>query len=161
MTIISLIRSSLAHYWRTNLAVVAGVAAAVTVLSGALLVGESVRGSLRDLVEARLGATDLAVVSQEFFRTALADDLKGDAAFARDFRDITPMISATGVAADQASGRRASRVQVYGDVAVATYYSRGYYGPEGSGRALYFKETDVLVCRAGGWKIVHIHVSGA
>jgi len=82
---ISLIRASLAHYWRTNLAVVAGVAAAVTVLSGALLVGDSVRGSLRDLVEARLGATDLAVVSQDFFRAALADDLKSDAAFARDF----------------------------------------------------------------------------
>ena len=110
----SLIRASLRHYWRTNLAVVAGVAAAVTVLSGALLVGESVRGSLRDLVEARLGATDLAVVSQDFFRAALADDLESDGAFARDFRDITPLISAQGVATGQTSRRRVSRVQVYG-----------------------------------------------
>src|SRR5262245_30115674 len=114
MTSLSLIRSNLTHYWRTNLAVVAGVAAAVTVLSGALLVGESVRGSLRDLVEARLGRTDLAVVSQDFFRAALADDLKNDPAFGRDFRDITPMISAQGAATGQASRRRASRVQVYG-----------------------------------------------
>ena len=114
MNSISLIRASLAHYWRTNLAVVAGVAAAVTVLSGALLVGDSVRGSLRDLVEARLGATDLAVVSQDFFRAALADDLKSDAAFARDFRDITPLVSAQGVATGQTSRRRISRVQVYG-----------------------------------------------
>ena len=36
-----------------------GVATAVAVLAGALLVGDSVRGSLRDLVLQRLGSTDL------------------------------------------------------------------------------------------------------
>ena len=40
---------SLTYYWRTNVAVVLGVATAVSVLAGALLVGDSVRGSLRDL----------------------------------------------------------------------------------------------------------------
>jgi ketosteroid isomerase-like protein len=52
------------------------------------------------------------------------------------------------------------RVQRYGDVAVVTYHSRGSYGPEGKERTLYLKETDVLVKRPSGWKIVHIHVSG-
>lgn len=52
-------------------------------------------------------------------------------------------------------------VQVHGDTAVATYFSRGRYGPEGAARTAYYKETDVLVRRAAGWKIVHIHVSGA
>ena len=46
-------RRSLRHYWRTNLAVVLGVSIAVAVLSGALMVGVSVRASLRDLVLAR------------------------------------------------------------------------------------------------------------
>ena len=41
-----LVHRSLAHYWRTNVAVVIGVAIAVAVLAGALLVGESVRASL-------------------------------------------------------------------------------------------------------------------
>jgi ketosteroid isomerase-like protein len=50
-------------------------------------------------------------------------------------------------------------VRVFGDVAVVTYYSRGSYGPEGKGRMLYLKETDVLARREGAWKIVHIHVS--
>jgi ketosteroid isomerase-like protein len=50
-------------------------------------------------------------------------------------------------------------VQVLGEAAVVTYYSRGSYGPEGKGRMLYLKETDVLARREGGWKIVHIHVS--
>jgi ketosteroid isomerase-like protein len=51
------------------------------------------------------------------------------------------------------------KVQVFGDTAVATYYSRGSYGPEGKARTLYLKETDVLVKRAGRWKLAHIHVS--
>ena len=49
------------------------------------------------------------------------------------------------------------KVQLYGDVAVVTYFSRGSYGPEET--VAYLKETDVLVRRANGWKIVHIHVS--
>jgi ketosteroid isomerase-like protein len=50
-------------------------------------------------------------------------------------------------------------VQVFGDTAVVTYYSRGAYGPEGDAKTGYLKETDVLVKRNGTWKIVHIHVS--
>jgi len=49
------------------------------------------------------------------------------------------------------------KVQLFGDVAVVTYFSRGSYGPED--KVLYLKETDVLVKKAGKWKIVHIHVS--
>src|SRR5262245_17870140 len=114
MTSAQLVKRGLSHYWRTNLAVVAGVAAAVTVLSGALLVGDSVRGSLRALVEQRLGATDLAVVSPEFFRTALADDMASDPSFSREFRTVAPIVAVQGAATRQAGGRRSSRVLVYG-----------------------------------------------
>jgi ketosteroid isomerase-like protein len=51
------------------------------------------------------------------------------------------------------------RVQRYADVAIVTYFSRGSYGPEGEERVAYLKETNVLVKREGGWKVVHIHVS--
>jgi ketosteroid isomerase-like protein len=51
------------------------------------------------------------------------------------------------------------KVCVYGDIAVVTYFSRGSYGVEGKVRVIYLKETDVLVKRVSGWKIVHIHVS--
>src|SRR6476620_8385171 len=70
-----LIKRSLAYYWQTNLVVVLGVAIAVAVLTGALLIGESVRGSLRDLVAQRLGRTDDFVASTGFFREQLATDL--------------------------------------------------------------------------------------
>ena len=75
MSLDRLVLRSVTYHWRTNLAVVLGVAAAVSVLGGALLVGDSVRGSLRDLVLSRLGRTDDVVASAGFFRDALAKDL--------------------------------------------------------------------------------------
>src|SRR5262249_7481589 len=48
-------------------------------------------------------------------------------------------------------------VRVSGDMALVTYYSRGSYGGEGSGKTLYLKETDVLIRRHDGWKILHVH----
>ena len=50
------------------------------------------------------------------------------------------------------------RIDVYGDVAVVTYYSRGLWGRE-AGQMSYLKETNVLAKREDGWKIVHVHVS--
>jgi ketosteroid isomerase-like protein len=51
------------------------------------------------------------------------------------------------------------KVQIFGQTAVVTYYSRGSYGPEGQEKVCYYKETDVLHKKNGKWKIVHIHVS--
>ncbi len=51
------------------------------------------------------------------------------------------------------------RVDVHGDVAVVTYYSRGSYGPADRAQTAYLKETDILVRKKGAWKIVHIHLS--
>jgi ABC-type antimicrobial peptide transport system permease subunit len=100
----SLVRRSLLYYWRTNLAVILGVATAVAVLSGALLVGDSVRASLRDLVLSRLGKTEAVVTSGQFFREQLAAEAPGAA----------PLIVMQGVVTNEKSGRRASKVAVYG-----------------------------------------------
>jgi putative ABC transport system permease protein len=86
----------------------------VAVLAGALLVGDSVRGSLRDLVLQRLGLTDRVVVSTTFFREALADELQRDPAFSNAFTGVVPLVAIEGLVSEQASRRRASRVQVYG-----------------------------------------------
>jgi putative ABC transport system permease protein len=109
-----LIFRGLTYYWRTNVAVVLGVATAVAVLAGALLVGDSVRGSLRDLVLQRLGRADIVVLSSGFFREALAAEFQRDQAFGASFDGVTPLVVLQGLVTDQASGRRASRVQVYG-----------------------------------------------
>jgi ABC-type antimicrobial peptide transport system permease subunit len=72
MRLYTLLARNLAWYWRTNLAVLLGVATATGVLGGAALVGESVRAGLRDLVLARLGDTVSIVTRPGFFRQDLA-----------------------------------------------------------------------------------------
>src|SRR5205085_426295 len=52
-----------------------GVAAATAVLCGALIVGDSVRGSLRHLTLDRLGHIDALLVVDRFFRQELVTDL--------------------------------------------------------------------------------------
>ncbi len=97
------------YYWRTNLAIVLGVAAAVSVLGGALVVGDSVRGSLRDIALGRLGRTETVVAGIGFFRDALAADLAKSPGVA-----AAPLIVANGFVTNEASGRRAGTVLVYG-----------------------------------------------
>lgn len=76
MNLRTLVARSLRFHWRSHLGVVLGAAVATTVLVGALVVGDSVRWSLRRMALARLGKTELALVAPErFFRAALAAEL--------------------------------------------------------------------------------------
>lgn len=75
MTTAGLLRRSLGHYWRTNLAVISGVIAATAVIGGALIVGDSVRDSLRQMSLDRLGGVDHALSGGRFFREDLTDEL--------------------------------------------------------------------------------------
>lgn len=106
---LSLILRSAAYHWRTNLAVVLGVATAVSVFAGALLVGDSVRGSLRDLAVGRLGAAEQVVSSGGFFREELAAELQQRV----DGSSVAPLVVATGFVTHEASGRRAGGVAIY------------------------------------------------
>ncbi len=114
MSLLALIRRNIVHYWRTNLAVIAGVAVAVAVLAGALLVGVSVRSSLRALALERLGAVDRVVTSARFVPEAFAADLLAADALDGRFAAAAPLAAVEGFVTHQASGRRASGVQVYG-----------------------------------------------
>src|ERR1022692_3254303 len=105
MRISTLLARNLAWYWRTNLAVLVGVATATGVLGGALLVGESVRASLRGLVLERLGNADFVVTRAGFFREELAEEMRPAGA---------PLIVLEGLVAHEPSGKRAAGVQVYG-----------------------------------------------
>src|SRR4051812_9008981 len=109
MSINLLIVRSATYHWRTNLAVALGVAAAVAVLGGALLVGDSVRGSLRDLVLSRLGRTGHVISSPGYFRDALAADLATHGA-----SSAAPLVATRGFVTHEPSGRRAADVLVYG-----------------------------------------------
>ena len=108
-------RRSLSYFWRIQLAVLLGAAVATAVLTGALLVGDSVRGSLQDLTLNRLGRIDYALVSERFFREELATDLsrklEGEAQLNRE---TVPAILLNGTTVNPKSRARASRVQIQG-----------------------------------------------
>lgn len=114
MSSIPLTRRSLAHYWRTHLAVVVGVAVAVAVLTGSLLVGDSVRGSLRQLALQRLGAAHWVITSSVFFREALAGEMAAHPDFSRQFGAVCPLLVQEGWLTQPETGRRAAGVSVYG-----------------------------------------------
>ena len=115
MRLSQLVKRSLSYYWRTNLAVVLGVAVAVAVLAGALLVGDSVRASLRDLVLQRLGQTSFVVTSAGFVRDQLATDIQNDPDFSSSgYAATCPLISLQGAVTHEPSKRVASSVKVYG-----------------------------------------------
>jgi ABC-type lipoprotein release transport system permease subunit len=113
MKINTLVQRSLKHYWRSNLAVICGVATAVAVLAGALLVGDSVRASLRQLALNRLGQTDDVVTANNFFRDQLAADLAANKEFAQAFNSACPLIALAGTVTHDESKRRAGNVQIY------------------------------------------------
>ena len=121
-----LTRASLRFYAATHVMVVLGVAVAVAVLAGALLVGASVRESLTQIALGRLGATDVIVSSPTFFRTALADSLLTRAAQPqqtpmgtrvdayRVLRAAAPVVVVGGAVVHDESKRTAGQVMVYG-----------------------------------------------
>ncbi len=92
MTFIQLLFTNLVFYRRTNLAVVLGVAAATAVLTGALIVGDSVRFSLRKLALDRLGRIDELLVSDHFFREELAAELRANAEIGNAWWRIEPAL---------------------------------------------------------------------
>ena len=76
MSILKLVFRSLIFYRRTHIGTVLGTALATAILVGALVVGDSVRFSLRQMVSERLGSTTYALETDtRYFRQSLAENL--------------------------------------------------------------------------------------
>ena len=74
-----LVCRSLSFHWRSHLGVLLGAAVGTSVLVGALVVGDSVRFSLKQMAMARLGRVQLALPAGErLFRDALAGELAAE-----------------------------------------------------------------------------------
>ena len=63
--------NSLKHFWQIHLTVALCTAVATGVLAGALIVGDSVRGSLRNITTERLGAIQHVLLADHFFQPDL------------------------------------------------------------------------------------------
>ncbi len=107
-------RATLSFYWRTHLAVILGAAVATAVLTGALLVGDSVRGSLRQLTLERLGHIDFALAGQRFFPQHIVQRLTDDDDFTTQVDSVAPVILLRASAQHASSRARANGVGLQG-----------------------------------------------
>ncbi|UCG34505.1 MAG: ABC transporter permease [Phycisphaerales bacterium] len=107
-------RRSLSYHWRTNLSVVLAAVVGTAALTGALLVGDSVRGSLREQALVRLGSIDHALIADRFFRERLANDLLESAHLQKRVAAASAAILLRGGVAHADSGRRVNRISILG-----------------------------------------------
>ena len=95
--------NSLKHFWQIHFTVALCTAVATGVLAGALIVGDSVRGSLRSLTTERLGSIQHALLADHFFQPELLQ---------RENR--VPAILLNGTIVAPQTQTRASKVNVAG-----------------------------------------------
>lgn len=107
MTRRRLLARSLLHFRALHVAVALGVGVGTAVLAGALIVGSSVRESLRGLTLDRLGEIDFAAVGERYFRETATE------AFA-DTGQAAAAVLVRGSAEHAESGARASKVRIHG-----------------------------------------------
>ncbi|HOW71885.1 MAG TPA: ABC transporter permease [Phycisphaerae bacterium] len=105
---------SLEHHWRAHLATVLACAAATAVITGALLVGDSMRGSLADLAVGRLGRVEMALVSPHFLRTATVDAFRADPDMRHREITVAEAILLRGNVAHADTGARVNQTQIAG-----------------------------------------------
>ncbi len=101
---------SLRFYWRAYLGVFLGTIISTAILVGALVVGDSVKYSLKELALSRLGKTEFALVTGErFIRESLADELSDSLN-----SPLIPVLQLEGIAIKEGGIQRVNQVQVYG-----------------------------------------------
>lgn len=110
MSFLTLVRRSLQFHARAHLGTALGATVGSAILIGALIMGDSVRGSLRDMALDRIGAIEFALLSDDrFFQEHLAERV------ARSL-DITvlPVLQLAGTAARADGTARANAIQLLG-----------------------------------------------
>jgi len=103
---------NLRYYWRSSLAIAVGAAIATSVLAGALLVGDSVRESLRRLTLERLGGIDFALAGQRFIAESSVQALGRE--LEKDGLEAAPAILLRGTVQHASSRNRETAVGIEG-----------------------------------------------
>ena len=105
-----LVIKSFLHYFKANLLVALGVAISTTVLTGALVIGDSVRYSLEQSTFYRLGnTTHLVSTVDRYFRTELAAELAK-----KSGAEVAPVLILEGMAVSNGGQERVNKIQVIG-----------------------------------------------
>jgi len=104
---------SASYFWRAHLLTLLTAALSTAILTGALLVGDSVRYSLRAMALERLGTLQHVLVGGDrFFREDLADRLKSKDGGGNPAPESIVIIQ--GIASSDATEKRANSVQILG-----------------------------------------------
>ena len=113
MTLQTLIARSLRFHWRGHLGVLLGAAVGSAALIGALVVGDSVRLSLRELALQRLGWVDAAMApSDRFFTQDM--DRRVASSWAAGYSRHSVALRLPGTAARQDGTTRANQIAILG-----------------------------------------------
>ena len=154
MTRLQFIIKSFLHYLKANLLVALGVAVSTMVLTGSLIIGDSVRHSLTQATFYRLGeTTHLISVRERYFRQEMAAEME-----AQDPQlKAAPVLLLEGVAVADGGQQRVNKVQVIGvDEDFAKVSDSEVYGQlqqneiaisENLAQRLQVKENDNLLVR--------------
>jgi putative ABC transport system permease protein len=110
MNLWKLLFRSLVYYRKIHLWVVLGTMVSTAILVGALVIGDSVRHSLQQIVFDRLGTTEFALSSEDrFFEARMADDLSNSLGTI-----AAPLLQTRGIAIAEGGQRRVNSIQVVG-----------------------------------------------
>ena len=111
MTRLQYIIKSFIHYFKANLLVALGVIVSTMVLTGSLIIGDSVRYSLTQSAFYRLGeTTHLVSVVERYFRMEMAAEIENKNPNIK----ATPVLLLEGMAVADGGEFRANRVQIIG-----------------------------------------------
>ena len=109
MNALTFIRRGIWHFKLSYLGVWAGAVLGATVLLGALLAGDSVKETLREVARNRVGKIDQIFIAGEgFFRDELAAEVRGEGLRS------APVLLLKGQLSSQKSGRALGQVQILG-----------------------------------------------
>lgn len=101
---------SLVYFRRKNLALAAGVAITTAVITGSLIVGDSVQHSLHSITAKRLGEIGYVVdCGDRYITTGLAAEVAGEAG-----TPVSPILMTDGMAVADGGQKRVNRVNIVG-----------------------------------------------
>ena len=110
MTLIRLIRRNLVYFWKRNLFLALGIAVSAAVLTGALIVGDSVKYSLNRIVDQRLGNTTHVLKSGDrYFKSSLAERVRSEIGY-----PVSPLLLLDAVASSDGGQRRINNSRIIG-----------------------------------------------
>jgi len=105
-----LIFRSFSYYWRAHVAVILGAAVSTMVLTGTLMVGDSVESSLEKTTELRLGNTHYVFSGiDRFFRSALAVEIADSLNIS-----VAPILQLNGIASSEGGALKAYPINIVG-----------------------------------------------